>query len=241
MKDNAIEIRGLAKRYRDVQAVDNFSMDVHRGELLSLLGVNGAGKTTLIGMLSGVIMPDSGDAQLLGHSIMSDVHAAKRRVSVSPQESAVAPRLTVKENLCLMAEIYGCGRNEARRRAEETIAEFGMEAIRDKYAGKLSGGWQRRLSIAMALISRPEILFLDEPTLGLDVLARRELWEMIHQLRGRVTIVMTTHYLEEAEALSDRIAVMRSGRLVNAGTAQELMALAGKDNFEDAFVALSTQ
>lgn len=241
MKDNAIEIRGLAKRYKDVQAVDNFSMDVHRGELLSLLGVNGAGKTTLIGMLSGVIMPDSGDAQLLGHSIVSDVHAAKRRVSVSPQESAVAPRLTVKENLCLMAEIYGCGRNEARRRAEETIAEFGMETIRDKHAGKLSGGWQRRLSIAMALISRPEILFLDEPTLGLDVLARRELWEMIRQLRGRVTIVMTTHYLEEAEALSDRIAVMRSGRLVNAGTAQELMALTGKDNFEDAFVALSTQ
>ena len=240
MNNCAIEIRGMTKKYKDITAVDNFSLEIQRGELLSLLGVNGAGKTTLIGMLSGVIRPDSGDAYLMGHSIVSDAVLAKRLISVSPQESAVAPRLTVRENLMLMAQIYGKSRDEAAKAADETIERFEMQAIRDKYAGKLSGGWQRRLSIAMALISEPEILFLDEPTLGLDVLARRELWEMIRRLRGRVTILMTTHYLEEAEALSDRIAVMKSGRLVSAGTAKELMALAGKDNFEDVFVALST-
>ena len=240
MNNCAIEICGLTKKYKDVTAVDNFSLDVPKGSLTALLGVNGAGKTTLIGMLSGVIRPDSGDARLLGHSITGDVTAAKRLLSVSPQESAVAPRLTVKENLMLMAEIYGKDRKAAANAAEAMIAEFDLSGIRDKFAGKLSGGWQRRLSIAMALISGPEILFMDEPTLGLDVLARRGLWEMIRKLRGRVTILMTTHYLEEAEALSDCIAIMRSGRLVSAGTARELTALAGKDNFEDAFVAFST-
>lgn len=240
MSENAIEIRNITKRYKDVAAVNDFSLDIRKGELMALLGVNGAGKTTLIGMLSGIIRPDSGDARLLGHSILSDLQAAKRRMSVSPQESAVAPRLTVRENLCLMAEIYGCGRNEARKRAAGMLEEFALASVCNKQAGKLSGGWQRRLSIAMALISGPEILFLDEPTLGLDVLARRELWEMIRALRGRVTILMTTHYLEEAEALSDRVAVMNSGRLAACGTAEELMRLSGKDQFEDAFVALST-
>ncbi len=236
----AIEIRGLTKRYKDVTAVNDFSLNIEKGDLTSLLGVNGAGKTTLIGMLCGIIRPDSGDAVLLGHSILKDTVAAKRLISVSPQESAVAPRLSVRENLLMMAGIYGKGRQEAAETADEIISAFDMEGIRNKPAGKLSGGWQRRLSIAMALVSDPQILFLDEPTLGLDVLARRELWEMIRRLRGKVTILMTTHYLEEAEALSDRIAVMRSGRLVSAGTARELMEIAGKDNFEDAFVAFST-
>ena len=240
MGKHAIEICGLTKRYKDVTAVSDFSLDIEKGALTALLGVNGAGKTTLIGMLSGSIMPDSGDAVLLGHSILNDAVAAKRLISVSPQESAVAPRLTVWENLAMMAGIYGKDRQESAKTADEMIAAFDMEGIRDKQAGKLSGGWQRRLSIAMALISEPQILFLDEPTLGLDVLARRELWETIRGLRGKVTILMTTHYLEEAEALSDRIAVMKSGRLVSAGTARELMEFAGKDNFEEAFVALST-
>ena len=241
MNNNAIEIRSLTKKYRDVIAVDNFSLDIPAGSLTSLLGVNGAGKTTLIGMLSGVIKPDGGDAYLLGHSIMNDIHAAKRYISVSPQESAVAPRLTVRENLCLAAQIYGNSKAEAEKRADNIIEEFDMDAVRGKYAGKLSGGWQRRLSIAMALVSNPKILFLDEPTLGLDVLARRELWQMIRRLRGRVTILMTTHYMEEAEALSDLIAIMKSGRLVKSGTARELMDAAGENKFEDAFIALSAE
>lgn len=239
MRENAIEIRELTKHYRDVTAVDHFSMEVRAGELLSLLGINGAGKTTLIGMLCGVIQPDAGDARLLGHSIVTEKRAAKQWTNISPQESAVAPRLTVRENLELMARIYGMGRREAAQAAEATAAEFDMRGVRDKYEGKLSGGWQRRLSIAMALISRPKILFLDEPTLGLDVLARRELWEMIRKLHGRVTLVMTTHYLEEAEALSDRIAIMKRGRLEAVGSARELTALAQRENFEEAFVALS--
>ena len=240
MSENAIEIRGLTKKYKDLTAVNNFSLDIRAGELTALLGVNGAGKTTLIGMLSGVIMPDGGDACLLGHSIMSDIRAAKQYISVSPQESAVASRLTVRENICLAAEIYGADKKEAAQQADKVIEEFGMGAVRDKRAGKLSGGWQRRLSIAMALVSKPKILFLDEPTLGLDVLARRELWEMIRGLRGRVTILMTTHYLEEAEALSDSIAIMKDGVLVKSGTARELMDAAGTDRFEDAFIVLSS-
>ncbi|MBQ3574472.1 MAG: ABC transporter ATP-binding protein [Clostridia bacterium] len=239
MNRPAIEIRGLTKRYKDVTAVSSFSLDIGRGEMMALLGVNGAGKSTLIGMLSGVIRPDGGDAWLMGHSIMSDIRGAKRLISVSPQESAVAPRLTVKENLCLAAEIYGMDKKEAVNAAANIIEEFDMRSVQDKHAGKLSGGWQRRLSIAMALVSGPEILFLDEPTLGLDVLARRELWEVIRGLRGKVTILMTTHYLEEAEALSDRIAVMKNGCLVKVGTAAELMEHTGTDKFEEAFIALS--
>lgn len=239
MNENAIEICNIRKNYKNIAAVCDFSLDVKKGELLSLLGVNGAGKTTLIGMLSGAIQPNGGDAKLMGYSIRTQTRSAKRVANISPQESAVAPKLTVKENLVFMARIYGASRADAERMAEEMLDELDLRDVCKRYAGKLSGGWQRRLSIAMALIGKPEILFLDEPTLGLDVLARRELWEAIRALHGKATIVMTTHYLEEAEALSDRIAIMKNGRLVCVGTPAELISLSGRDRFEDAFVALS--
>lgn len=235
---SAIEIRGLTKKYKDVTAVDSLDLTVEQGELLSLLGVNGAGKTTTIKMLCGLIQPTTGDAYLMGKSIISDSAAVKEMIGVSPQQTAVAPNLTVKENLELMCGVHGMGRTETAERALELGELLSLSGLMNKKAGKLSGGWQRRLSIAMALISRPRILFLDEPTLGLDVIARSELWDIIRALKGRTTVILTTHYMEEAEALSDRIAIMKDGRLLMTGTAADIKAATGKERFEDAFIAV---
>lgn len=238
---NAIETRGLTKKYKDKLAVDDLSLTVAEGELFALLGVNGAGKTTTIRMLSCLARPTAGDALVFGKSISTDVQAVKSLINVSPQETAVAQGLTVRENLELVAGIYGSDKADARRRAEESLASFALEDCASRWAKVLSGGQQRRLSIAMAMISQPRLLFLDEPTLGLDVLARRELWSAIEKLKGKMTVILTTHYMEEAEALSDRIAIMERGRLRAVGTARELMALSGKESFEDAFIALATE
>ena len=235
----AIEARGLAKRYGDVTAVRELSFVVEQGELFSLLGVNGAGKTTAIRMLTGLTRPDAGDALLMGRSLKADLRGVKEVVAVSPQESAVATRLTVSENLDLVARLHGANRAQARERLEAALGRFGLSEVRRRRAGALSGGWQRRLSIAMAMISEPQVLFLDEPTLGLDVLARRGLWQLIGELKGKTAILLTTHSMEEAEALSDRIGIMNRGRLAAAGTPAELMAQAGATRFEDAFVALA--
>ena len=235
---NAIETKGLSKKYKDILAVDGLELTIRQGELFSLLGINGAGKTTTIKMLSCLIRPNGGDAQLLGHSICTDPRNVKAVIGISPQETAVAPNLTVKENLELMCGVQDFSREKTKDKVASLIKEFSLEGIQNKRAGKLSGGWQRRLSIAMALIGEPKILFLDEPTLGLDVIARSELWDTIRSLKGKITIVLTTHYMEEAEALSDRIGIMKSGRLIALGTAEELKQQAGKERFEDAFVAI---
>lgn len=231
----AIETKMLSKSYGDICAVSELCLEVSEGELFALLGVNGAGKTTTIKMLSGLTEPTSGSFSVFGHSRIEDI---KSLINVSPQETAVAPNLTVRENLEFVCGIYGVARADAKKRAEAMLREMSMEEIANRRAKTLYGGWQRRLSIAMALISEPKLLFLDEPTLGLDVIARRELWKLIGTLKGKVTIVLTTHYLEEAEALSDRLAVMNGGHLAAVGTAAELMAKAGCDKFEDAFVKL---
>lgn len=233
MKD--IEIKGLSKRFGQKVAVDGISLEVGRGELFGLLGVNGAGKTTTIRMLCCLSQPSGGDAEVCGHSIVREAQTVKGLISVSPQETSVAPNLTVRENLRLIAGIYG----RAAESADEMIKAFELGEIADTRAKKLSGGWQRRLSIAMAMVSEPRVLFLDEPTLGLDVLARRELWGHIRALKGRITIVLTTHYLEEVEALCDRIGIMSEGRILALGTVPELRAATGTDSLEDAFVAIS--
>lgn len=235
---DAIKIEGLTKKYKDVVAVDNLNLSVKQGEIFSLLGVNGAGKTTTIKMLSCITRPTSGDALLMGKSLSTEASAVKSLIALSPQETAVAPGLTVQENLALMAGVHGCGGAERQERIQKLMALLDLESVGKKKAGKLSGGWQRRLSIAMALISEPQILFLDEPTLGLDVLARSDLWNLIRCLKEKVTIVLTTHYMEEAEALSDRIAIMQDGRLLVCDTAEKIKELAGKSNFEQAFVAI---
>lgn len=233
----AIQTSALTKKYKDLTAVNALDLAIGEGELFALLGVNGAGKSTLIKMLSCLAEPTSGDAKIFGHSIITEAHEVKKLINVSPQETAVAPNLSVRENLEFIAGIYGA--KNPWESASREIEEMGLSSVAGKKAKTLSGGWQRRLSIAMALISEPKLLFLDEPTLGLDVIARRELWSMIKKLRSRTTVILTTHYLEEAENLSDRIGIMSHGSLVACGTAEELVALSGNGNFEDAFVALA--
>ena len=235
---DAIRTENLTKKYKNLTAVDSLKLSVKQGELFSLLGVNGAGKTTAIKMLSCLTKPSGGDAFLLGKSIVSDSTEVKSVIGVSPQETAVAPKLSVMENLKLMCGVHGFSKEKRNTKINELSAQFDLTSVLDKKAGKLSGGWQRRLSIAMALISEPRILFLDEPTLGLDVIARSDLWDTIRSLKGSVTIILTTHDMEEAEALSDRIGIMRDGRLLSLGTADELKKQAGTEKFEDAFIAI---
>ncbi len=235
---DAIKTIKMSKTYGRLTAVDGLDLAIAQGELFALLGVNGAGKTTTLKMLSCLTRPSGGDALLNGRSIVTEPAAVKRIIGVSPQETAVAPNLTVLENLLLMGGVHGLTHETARRKADALTERFGLAPVLKRRAGKLSGGWQRRLSIAMALVSEPEILFLDEPTLGLDVIARSDLWEIIRALKGNTTIVLTTHYMEEAEALSDRIGVMKDGRLLALGTAAELRQRAGTDKFEDAFVKI---
>ena len=232
----AIQTHALRKVYKDVVAVDGLDLTVEKGELFALLGVNGAGKTTAIKMLSCLTRPTDGDANICGKSILRDTAAVKFMIAVSPQETAVAPGLTVKENLELMCGIHGFSKEKSVEKIAQLSELLGLDTVLGKKAGKLSGGWQRRLSIAMALISEPEVLFLDEPTLGLDVLARSDLWDIIRALKGKATIVLTTHYMEEAETLSDRIGIMKDGRLLVTDTAENIKKAAGTDDFEQAFI-----
>ena len=235
---DAIRIEGLTKQYKDVLAVDRLCMSVRKGELLSLLGVNGAGKTTTIKMLSCLTKPTHGDAFLMGKSICKEPDDVKPMIAVSPQETAIAPGLTACENLELIAGVHRFSKDKRNAKIKELSELLGLESVLGRKAGKLSGGWQRRLSIAMALISEPQILFLDEPTLGLDVLARSDLWDIIRTLKGTVTIILTTHYMEEAEALSDRIAIMKDGRLFICDTAEHIKKITGAERFEDAFIRI---
>ncbi len=234
----AIKTMELAKQYKDLTAVDKLHLQINQGELFSLLGVNGAGKTTTIKMLSCLTKPTGGDALVGGYSITKESEQVKRLIGVSPQETAVAPNLSVKENLELICGIHGFSKEKTEAKIRELSEQFALDEVLRKRAGKLSGGFQRRVSIAMALISEPQILFLDEPTLGLDVIARHDLWEVIRSLKGKITIILTTHYMEEAEALSDRIGIMKSGRLLAVGTVEELNRKAGTEDFETAFVSI---
>jgi len=235
----AIKTEKLTKYYKDLCAVDSLDLEIKQGELFSLLGVNGAGKTTTIKLLSCLSKASKGDAFILGDSIRKNQLKVKEKISVSPQETAVAPNLSVKENLSFICGVNGFDKQKTKDKVDETIKKFNMNEIRNKAAKKLSGGWQRRLSIAMALISEPHVLFLDEPTLGLDVLARRELWTLIKDLKGKITIILTTHYMEEAESLSDRIGIMSKGELVSIGTSKELIRKTGAKTFEDAFISIA--
>ena len=235
---DAIKTVNLVKRYGKLTAVDGLNLEIRPGELFCLLGVNGAGKTTTIKMLTCLTGPTAGDAYVGGYSVTKEPDQVKRLIGVSPQETAVAPNLSVKENLELICGIHGFSKEKTEEKLRELNRQFSLEEVLGRKAGKLSGGWQRRVSIAMALISEPRILFLDEPTLGLDVIGRHELWGVIRSLKGDVTIIMTTHYMEEAQSLSDRIGIMKNGQLLAVGTAEELSRRAGTDDFETAFVSI---
>jgi ABC-2 type transport system ATP-binding protein len=234
----AIETKNLTKKFGEKIAVDKINLEIHEGELFALLGTNGAGKTTTIKMLSTLILPTDGEIKIIGLDIIKDRQEIKELLNVSPQETAIAPNLSVKENLEFMAGVYQIkNKNE---KIKELIKVFKLDEVLNQKAKTLSGGWQRKVSIAISLINDPKILFLDEPTLGLDVIARKELWAVIEKLKGKITIILTTHYMEEAESLSDRIGIMAKGNLVDVGTAQELIDKTGTKNFEDAFVKIAT-
>ena len=234
----AIKTENLVKRYKDKTAVDGLTLTVSEGELIALLGVNGAGKTTTVKMLTCLTKPTEGKAEIMGHDVIRDSENVKRLVGVSPQDTSVAENLTVKENLEFMADIY-LPKEEASAAVEKTIKAFNLEEFRNKKAKLLSGGYKRKLSIAMAIIGEPKVLFLDEPTLGLDVLARRQLWREIEALKKNMTIVLTTHYMEEAEALADRIVIMSEGCVKAIGTLEELENMTGKKGLEDVFVDIA--
>ena len=234
----SIEIKNLTKKYKDKTAVDNMNLQIKEGELFALLGVNGAGKTTTIKMLSGLILPTEGEIIIEKMNMKKDTLKIKEILNVSPQETAIAPNLTVKENLEFMAGIYQI--KDKDKKINELIKLFKLDEVLNKKSKTLSGGWQRKVSIAISLINDPKILFLDEPTLGLDVIARKELWKIIESLKGKITIILTTHYMEEAESLSDRIGIMASGVLIDIGTSKELIKKTKAKNFEDAFVAIAT-
>ena len=234
----AIETNKLTKKFKEKTAVNGINLKINEGELFALLGTNGAGKTTTIKMLSTLILPTEGEIKILGLDILKDRKKIKEILNVSPQETAIAPNLSVKENLEFMAGVYQIPNKEEK--INELVKLFKLEEVLKQKAKTLSGGWQRKVSIAIALINEPKILFLDEPTLGLDVIARKELWNVIEKLKGKITIILTTHYMEEAESLSDRIGIMAKGNLVDVGTAEELIKRADTKNFEDAFVKIAT-
>ena len=234
----AIKIENLRKEYKDVVAVEGLNLEINEGELFSLLGVNGAGKTTTIKMLSTLVKPTSGDALIYSYSINKDDNKIKELVDISMQETAVARKLTVSENIEFYAKLSGQSISEVEETKKYIYEAFGLDKVRNKQAMKLSGGWQRKLSIALSLVTKPKVLFLDEPTLGLDVIARRELWSTIKSLKEKMTIILTTHYMEEAEALSDRIGIMKDGALLFVGTKEELFSKTGKGNVEEAFIEI---
>lgn len=234
----AIKAVELTKQYKGLTAVSNLNLEILQGELFALLGVNGAGKTTTIKMLSCLTTPTDGDALVGGYSITKEPKQVKQHIGVSPQETAVAPNLSVRENLELVCGIHGLSKEKTAEKIQQLSKKLSLDTILNRKAGKLSGGWQRRVSIAMALVSEPQILFMDEPTLGLDVIARHELWDTIRSLKGKTTIVLTTHYMEEAQSLSDRIGIMKNGRLLAVGTVEELNNLADTTHFETAFITI---
>ena len=235
---DAIKTKKLTKRFKDKTAVNGIDLNIKKGELFALLGVNGAGKTTTIKMLSGLILPTSGEIIIDDMNMEKDMFEIKEILNVSPQETAIAPNLTVKENLEFMAGVYQI--KDKDKKIQELIKQFKLDEVLNKKAKTLSGGWQRKVSIAISLINDPKILFLDEPTLGLDVIARKELWKVIEGLKGDKTIILTTHYMEEAESLSDRIGIMANGNLIDIGTSEELIKKTKTKNFEDAFVKIAT-
>ena len=232
---NIITIKNVTKDYKKIKALNNVSLEIKDGELFGLLGVNGAGKSTLIKILCGLTRKTSGDITINGLDLDTNIDKIKELIDISPQETSVANNLTVKENLEFFASIYS---DKYQESVNEIIEVFNLNNILNQRAKTLSGGYKRKLSIAIALISNPQILFLDEPTLGLDVFARRELWNIIHKLKNDITIILTSHYLEEIEFLCDRVGILSKGELLKVGTVEEIKQLTNKKTFEDAFVEL---
>jgi ABC-2 type transport system ATP-binding protein len=217
-----IKTFSITKKFGNLTAVDNVNLSINTGELFSILGPNGAGKTTIIKMLCCLLKPTSGTATIKGLDIVKDAHEVKKIIDISPQETAIADHLNSRENLMMMAGIYNVPKEEANKRTDELLRLFGLSDRANEQVRKFSGGMKRRLSIAMSLISDPEILFLDEPTLGLDPEVRRRMWHLIENLKGKKTVILTTHYLEEADALADRVLIIDKGKIIALDTPERL-------------------
>lgn len=238
---NSIVTKDLTKKYKNFTAVDNLNLEIKKGELFGLLGVNGAGKTTTIKMLTGLTQPFSGKGFINGHDIIKERNIIKSIIGVCPQETAIADNLTVKENLELMCGIHEFSKEKIQDKTNSLLKDFRLTDIMNKKSQYLSGGYKRRLSIAMALIGEPQVLFLDEPSLGLDVISRSELWEIIKSLKKKLTIILTTHYMEEAEYLADRVGIMKDGKMIVTGSVDEIKNISGKNTFVDAFISLTKE
>ncbi len=233
-----IKVENLTKKYKDLVAVNDISFTVNSNEIFALLGVNGAGKTTTIKIMTGLTSPDSGEIFYGNLSLKTNSDQIKKFINISPQETAIAENLTVNENLLFIAGIYGFEKQKSLAKANEIIAKFNLEKVENKKAKLLSGGMKRRLSIAMALVSEPKILFLDEPTLGLDVIARAELWKLISSLKKQMTVVLTTHYMEEAESLSDTVAIMKEGKIIEIDNPKTILEKTKSISLEQAFIKI---
>ena len=233
-----ISLDNLTVSYGGWTLFDGISFLINEKDRIGLVGKNGAGKTTTIKMLSCLAKPTEGNAYLLGKSITTEDSEIKAFIGVSPQETAIAQGLTVKENLDLICGIYGYTKEQKNAKINELLTLLSLNSVENKKASKLSGGYQRRLSIAIALVSEPKILFLDEPTLGLDVIARSELWDIIKSLKTKSTIILTTHYMEEAEELSDRVAIMKDGKLLECDTVSAIKEKANAPTLEGAFIKI---
>ena len=234
----AIVTRGLHKRFGDLVAVEKLDLSVRRGEIFGLLGANGSGKTTTIRMLTGLLPPTSGTAEVAAIDVVKEPEAVRRRLGYMSQRYGLYDDLTVEENLRFYAGLYGLVGREGRARVEELIETLAFEPRRRQLAGTLSGGWKQRLSLACATAHRPDVLFLDEPTAGVDPAARRHFWQVILGLAaGGTTILVTTHYMDEADRCQ-RLAMLWRGRLVAMGEPHEITAQLGQSTLEDAFIAL---
>ncbi len=235
---DAIKVSNLTKQFKNVLAVNNISFNVKEGEIFGVLGLNGAGKTTTIKMMSGLTRPTSGNIKVFDYDIYKDINKIKSIIGVSPQESAIANNLTVKENIELMASLYFKDKVKITNNTERVINNLGLESYINRRAKTLSGGYKRRLSIAMALVTNPRILFLDEPTLGLDVINRHELWNVINNLKGKVTIILTSHYMEEISALVDDIAIMKNGKILMINNLETILKSTNTNSLEEAFIKI---
>jgi ABC-2 type transport system ATP-binding protein len=240
MNQLGIVIENLTKKYEDKAAVDNLSLNVEKGELFGLLGPNGAGKTTIISILCGLIKPTSGSAKIYGVDIEKDAQHVKEQIGVCIQETAIYPYLSGKENLELFGNLYGMEKKAISERSKMLLVKMGLQDDAKRVTSKYSGGMKRRLSLALALIHDPEIAFLDEPTVAMDPQSRHAVWDFIkdQKTRGK-TIILTTHYMEEAEELCDRVGIIDHGKLIALGTPKELITKNGVKNLEEVFIQLT--
>jgi len=240
LKEAAIVIENLTKKFEDVTAVDGLSLVVDKGELFGLLGPNGAGKTTTINILCGLLEPTTGSVKVGGHDAQKEPNMIKELIGVSPQETAVYPQLTGRENIELFANLHTMPKEKLKRNVDELLQRLSLRDHAKRKAGKYSGGMMRRINIAMALVHDPEIAFLDEPTVGMDPQSRRAVWDFIRELRKQnKTVLLTTHYMEEAEELCDRIGIIDNGKLISLGTPQGLNEQFKVKNLEEVFLQLT--